>query len=47
MTNLYAGIPIIMMSAINTKEPFFNFSPEIDGEYLPVDCFLHITHTTR
>jgi DNA-binding response OmpR family regulator len=36
----YAGIPIIMMSAINTQEPFFNFSPETDGEFLPVDCFL-------
>ena len=36
----FAGIPILMMSAINTKEPFFNFSPETDGEYLPVDCFL-------
>jgi DNA-binding response OmpR family regulator len=37
---LFADIPIVMMSAINTKESFFNFSPEIDGEYLPVDCFL-------
>jgi DNA-binding response OmpR family regulator len=36
----FAGIPIIMLSAINTQEPFFNFSPENDGEYLPVDCFL-------
>jgi DNA-binding response OmpR family regulator len=37
---LFADIPIIMMSAINTQEPFFSFSPETDGEYLPVDCFL-------
>ena len=37
---LYADIPIVMMSAVNTKEPFFNFSPETDGEFLPVDCFL-------
>jgi len=37
---LYADIPIVMMSAINTSEPFFNFSPETDGEFLPVDCFL-------
>ena len=37
---MYADIPIVMMSAINTQEPFFSFSPETDGEYLPVDCFL-------
>ena len=37
---LYADIPILMISAINTQEPFFSFSPETDGEYLPVDCFL-------
>ena len=29
-----------MMTAINTEEPFFNFSPETDGEFLPVDAFL-------
>ncbi len=35
----FAGIPIIMLTAINTQRPFFNFSPENDGQYLPVDCF--------
>lgn len=37
---LYADIPIIMLSAINAKDKYFNFSPETDGEFLPVDCFL-------
>jgi len=36
----FADIPILMMTAINTEKPFFNFSPESDGEYLPVDAFL-------
>ena len=36
----YAGTPVLMMSAINTIIPFFNFSPEADQEYLPVDSFL-------
>jgi two-component system alkaline phosphatase synthesis response regulator PhoP len=36
----FAEIPILMLSAINTAKPFFNFSPETDGEYLPVDSFL-------
>ncbi|MBN1157960.1 MAG: response regulator [Bacteroidales bacterium] len=35
-----AGIPIIMLSAINAKEKYFNFSPATDGDFLPVDCFL-------
>jgi two-component system alkaline phosphatase synthesis response regulator PhoP len=36
----FAGIPVLMLTAINTAKPFFNFSPETDGEYLPVDAFL-------
>jgi CheY-like chemotaxis protein len=35
-----AGIPILMLTAINAKKPFFKFSPDTDGEYLPVDSFL-------
>jgi hypothetical protein len=30
----------LMLTAINTQKPFFNFSPDTDGEYLPVDSFL-------
>jgi len=36
----FAGIPILMLTAVNTKKPYFNFSPDTDGEYLPVDSFL-------
>ncbi len=36
----FARLPILMLTAINTKKPFFHFSPETDGEYLPVDSFL-------
>jgi two-component system alkaline phosphatase synthesis response regulator PhoP len=36
----FAEIPILMLTAINTAKPFFSFSPETDGEYLPVDSFL-------
>ncbi len=36
----FASIPILMLTAINTKKPYFNFSPDSDGEYLPVDSFL-------
>jgi len=36
----YADTPILMMTAINSQNPFFNFSPETDGEFLPVDSFL-------
>jgi DNA-binding response OmpR family regulator len=36
----FAGIPILMLTAVNAKKPHFNFSPETDGEYLPVDSFL-------
>jgi DNA-binding response OmpR family regulator len=35
-----ADIPILMLTAINTERPSFNFSPDTDGEFLPVDCFL-------
>ena len=37
---LYSDIPVLMLSAINTEKPFFNFSPETDGEFLPVDSFI-------
>lgn len=33
-------IPVLMLTAINTEKPYFNFSPDSDGEYLPVDSFL-------
>ena len=33
-------IPILMLTAINSEKPYFNFSPETDGEFLPVDSFL-------
>ena len=36
----FSDIPILMMTAINAEKPFFNFSPETDGEFLPVDAFL-------
>jgi len=35
-----SGIPVLMITAINAEKPFFNFSPETDGEYLPVDAFI-------
>ena len=37
---LIADIPILMVTAINTEKPYFNFSPDTDGEFLPVDSFL-------
>ena len=36
----FARLPILMLTAINTKKPLFNFSPDTDGEYLPVDSFI-------
>ncbi len=36
----FADIPVLMMTAINTEKPFFNFSPDSDDEFLPVDAFL-------
>jgi DNA-binding response OmpR family regulator len=35
-----ADIPILMLTAINTEKPYFKFSPETDGEFLPVDSFI-------
>lgn len=35
-----SDIPILMMTAINAEKPFFSFSPDTDGEFLPVDAFL-------
>jgi DNA-binding response OmpR family regulator len=35
-----ADIPILMLTAVNTENPSFNFSPDTDGEFLPVDSFL-------
>jgi DNA-binding response OmpR family regulator len=35
-----ADIPILMLTAINSEKPDFNFSPDTDGEFLPVDSFL-------
>ncbi len=40
MNKQTADIPILMLTAINSEKPFFNFSPVTDGEYLPVDSFL-------
>jgi DNA-binding response OmpR family regulator len=36
----FAAIPILMLTAINNEKPSFKFSPETDGEFLPVDSFL-------
>ena len=36
----FGDIPILMLTAINTEKPYFNFSPDTDGEFLPVDSFL-------
>lgn len=36
----YADIPVLMLTAINTEKPFFHFSDETDGEFLPVDSFI-------
>jgi DNA-binding response OmpR family regulator len=36
----YSSVPVLMLTAINTEKPVFKFSPETDGEYLPVDSFL-------
>ena len=37
---LLAQIPILMITAVNVKHPKFHFSPDADGEYLPVDDFI-------
>jgi len=36
----FPRFPILMLTGINTKMPIFHFSPDTDGEYLPVDAFL-------
>ncbi|MGB4292763.1 MAG: response regulator [Bacteroidales bacterium] len=36
----FSHIPILMITAINTQKPYFNFSPETDAEFLPVDSFI-------
>ncbi len=40
MDKKLAPIPILMVTAINVRYPEFQFSPESDGEYLPVDDFI-------
>ncbi|MFQ5835677.1 MAG: response regulator transcription factor [bacterium] len=35
----YSNVPILMLTAIHTQTEF-RFSPETDGEYLPVDDFV-------
>jgi DNA-binding response OmpR family regulator len=35
-----APIPILMVTAVNIRQPGFGFRPEKDGEYLPVDDFI-------
>jgi DNA-binding response OmpR family regulator len=35
-----ARIPILMLTAVNVQHPQFGFSPQTDGEYLPVDDFI-------
>jgi DNA-binding response OmpR family regulator len=34
-------IPILMITAVNTRYPGFGFASEKDGEYLPVDDFIN------
>jgi DNA-binding response OmpR family regulator len=36
----FSGIPVLMITAFNTERPFFNISPDTDGEFLPVDAFI-------
>jgi len=36
----HSSVPVLMLTAINTEKPVFKFSPDTDGEYLPVDSFL-------
>lgn len=40
LNSKFSSIPILMLTAINTEKPDFNFSPETDGEFLPVDSFI-------
>lgn len=36
-----AGVPILMLTSINEAYPGFNFSPETDKAFLPVDDFIN------
>ncbi len=36
-----AQIPILMITAVNRRYPNFGFSPQSDGDYLPVDEFIN------
>jgi len=36
----FSSIPVLMLTAINSIKPAFGFSPETDGEFLPVDAFI-------
>ncbi len=36
-----AKIPILMITAVNIRYPNFGFSPQADGDYLPVDEFVN------
>jgi DNA-binding response OmpR family regulator len=36
-----SSIPILMVTAVNAEYPNFKFSPETDGEFLPVDDFVN------
>ncbi len=36
-----AKIPILMITAVNIRYPNFGFSPQADGDYLPVDEFIN------
>lgn len=36
----FSATPILMLTAINSLKPLFGFSPDSDGEFLPVDSFL-------
>jgi len=40
MDKSLASIPILMVTSINVRYPEFQFSPESDGEFLPVDDFI-------
>ena len=35
-----SSIPILMVTSINVRYPEFKFSPDTDGEFLPVDDFI-------
>ncbi|MCK5197675.1 MAG: hypothetical protein KAR21_04955, partial [Spirochaetales bacterium] len=35
-----SAVPILMITAVNTQYPNFDFSNKTDGEFLPVDGFI-------